>query len=93
MCKIAEDIQGGLGDGVSDSSVDPVQLAKGIKVELEHTSDFLEAKEIAKDHLMEDPEYYDRLAEMEEEAAEEQAEKEEERRDAMSFLQAIDNIS
>lgn len=38
------------------------QLDKGIKVELEHTSDPDVAREIALDHLAEDPEYYDKLA-------------------------------
>lgn len=38
----------------------------GIKVEMEHTSDPDIAKEIALDHLTEDPEYYTHLAEMEE---------------------------
>lgn len=37
------------------------QLAKGIGVELEHTSDRATAKEIALDHLAEFPDYYDRL--------------------------------
>lgn len=37
------------------------QLAKGIKVELEHTSDKAVAKEIALDHLAEFADYYDRL--------------------------------
>jgi len=36
-------------------------LKKGIEVELEHTSDESIAKEIAIDHLWEDPEYYDKL--------------------------------
>lgn len=38
------------------------QLIKGIKVELEHTSDKKVAKEIALDHLSELPDYYDRLS-------------------------------
>ena len=38
------------------------ELAKGIEVELEHTSDPKIAKEIALDHLFEDPRYYTRLA-------------------------------
>lgn len=38
------------------------QLAKGIKVELEHTSHKDVAREIALDHLAEDPKYYDKLA-------------------------------
>lgn len=37
------------------------QLAKGIKVELEHTEDLALAREIALDHLNEFPDYYDRL--------------------------------
>jgi hypothetical protein len=41
------------------------QLAKGIKVELEHTSDREVAKEIAMDHLGELPDYYDRLEQAE----------------------------
>lgn len=41
------------------------QLQKGIKVELEHTSDAAVAKEIALDHLKELPDYYDRLESIE----------------------------
>ena len=41
------------------------QLSKGIKVELEHTSDEDVAKEIALDHLAEYPDYYDRLEQVE----------------------------
>ena len=37
------------------------QLEKGIRVELEHTTDKKVAKEIALDHLNELPDYYDRL--------------------------------
>ncbi len=37
------------------------QLDKGIKVELEHTNDKKVAKEIALDHLKEDPNYYTKL--------------------------------
>ena len=42
------------------------QLEKGIKVESEHTTDKAIAKEIAMDHLFEDPKYYDKLANMKE---------------------------
>ena len=42
------------------------QLAKGIKAELEHTSDRKISKEIALDHLNELPDYYDRLEQVEE---------------------------
>jgi len=42
------------------------QLKKGIKVEMEHTTEEMIAVEIAKDHLMEDPSYYDKLKAIEE---------------------------
>jgi len=38
------------------------QLEMGLKVEMEHTDDTTKAREIALDHLMEDPEYYTKLA-------------------------------
>jgi hypothetical protein len=38
------------------------QLTKGIKVEMEHTKDRDVAKEIAMDHLFEDPNYYNKLS-------------------------------
>ena len=41
------------------------QLAKGIKVEMEHTKDKAKAREIAMDHLWEHPNYYDRLEKIE----------------------------
>jgi len=41
------------------------KLMKGIKVEMEHTTDVRFAAEIAMDHLWEDLEYYDKLAKME----------------------------
>lgn len=41
------------------------QLNKGIKVEMEHTDDKNMAKEIAMDHLWEDPNYYDKLKKVE----------------------------
>jgi len=42
------------------------QLQKGIRVEKEHTSHPSVAKEIALDHLQEEPDYYDRLKKAEE---------------------------
>ena len=42
------------------------QLEKGIKVEAEHTTDKAIAREIAMDHLFEDPKYYDKLSKIEE---------------------------
>jgi hypothetical protein len=56
-----ERLVGGLGDYRPDSDFDPVQLARGIKVEMEHTNDPQVAKEIAKDHLTEDKLYYIKL--------------------------------
>ena len=38
---------------------------KGTTIETEHTSNKEMAKEIAKDHLFEDPKYYTKLAKME----------------------------
>lgn len=58
-------IPGGKADGKSDSAFKPMLLEQGKQVESEHTSDPATAKEIAKDHLAEDPKYYDKLAEME----------------------------
>ena len=42
-----------------------VQLSKGIKVEMEHTKSKSRAKDIAMDHLSEDPHYYDKLEKIE----------------------------
>jgi len=42
----------------------PLELAKGVKHELEHTDDHRIALEIAKDHLAELPDYYTRLEAM-----------------------------
>jgi hypothetical protein len=41
------------------------QLNAGIKVETEHTDNLKQAKEIAMDHLWEDPKYYDKLKKIE----------------------------
>jgi hypothetical protein len=41
------------------------QLSKGIEVEMEHTKDRTKAREIAMDHLYEDPKYYDKLKKIE----------------------------
>lgn len=59
---IKELIKGGIADGMSDELFDSVELEKGIKVELEHTDNEMIAKEIAKDHLAEDPNYYKKLS-------------------------------
>jgi hypothetical protein len=70
-----EEIKGGLADGkdiediaaMHDVDMDTMfeQLQKGVRVEMEHTSEMMVALEIAMDHLFEDPFYYDKLANME----------------------------
>jgi len=61
-------VPGGLADKKDESDFDPKALAKGMRVELEHTDDENLAKEIAMDHLVEDPDYYEKLEKMEQDA-------------------------
>jgi len=71
-----EVIKGGLSSGMSledlakkhSVSIEDLksQLEMGMKVEMEHTSDEDMAREIAMDHLTEDPEYYTKLKDIEE---------------------------
>ena len=64
--RLAEDrLPGGLGDTKKPADFDEEQLAKGVKVEMEHTDDPAIAREIAMDHLTEDSLYYDKLEEVE----------------------------
>lgn len=59
-------IPGGLAPGgACPPGVDPRQLRRGIKVEREHTTSAAVAREIACDHLTEDPRYYTKLATIE----------------------------
>lgn len=60
-----EQIGGGLAQGKSPSDFDAKSLAEGTMVETEHTDDFFVAVEIAMDHLEEDPNYYAKLATIE----------------------------
>lgn len=53
---------------VTMEDVDPEELALGISVEMEHTTNIMIAIRIALDHLAEIPDYYTRLLAMEEEA-------------------------
>jgi hypothetical protein len=55
----------GRGGDFPDNYFDPIQLEKGIRVEMEHTDDPEVAKIIAKGHLYEFSDYYDYLDEME----------------------------
>ena len=50
--------------GVSVEQIE-AQVEKGIKVEMEHTSNEESAKKIALDHLAEVPDYYDKLKQVE----------------------------
>ena len=54
--------------GITVADVDSDELAMGIKVEMEHTSDPETARRIATDHLAELDDYYTRLKKMEAEA-------------------------
>ena len=76
MSKLKEDkVPGGLAAGMTLNdiaekhgiSVDLLvaEFKKGISVEMEHTTDREVAKEIALDHLFEDPKYYTKLIDME----------------------------
>lgn len=63
-------IPGGLADKGAPKGLDPKQLEMGIKVEMEHTDDPAVAREIALDHLTEDPKYYTKLKQVKKTAAE-----------------------
>lgn len=54
-------LKGGKGDKLTPDQVNYYEFKKGWKHELEHTDDIDKAKEIALDHLAEDPMYYTRL--------------------------------
>lgn len=55
---------------VSTSEIQ-AQIRKGVRIEMEHTSDKEKATEIATDHVSEFPDYYDRLEKMENKASKE----------------------
>lgn len=59
--KTEDKLPGGIADDAKDSQFDSKQLEMGSQHEMEHTSDPEKAKEIAKDHLSEDPKYYTNL--------------------------------
>jgi len=58
-------VHGGFADKKPRSDFDPKAVAKGAKVEMEHTNTKDLAKEITRDHLSEFPTYYEALDEME----------------------------
>lgn len=57
----ADKIPGGLADGAEPEDYEADSLLKGVQEELEHTTDYDMAMEIAMDHLEEDEQYYDKL--------------------------------
>jgi len=61
-------LPGGLADKMRDAVFAASALKAGTKVEMEHTDDPQLAKEVAKDHLAEDPQYYKKLRKMEKKA-------------------------
>jgi hypothetical protein len=63
--KASDLIHGGKADGKPASDFPQDQIAKGMKVEREHTNNPAIAKEISSDHLSEDPAYYTHLKAME----------------------------
>lgn len=58
-------LPGGKGDNAKPDQFDKDQVARGMKVEMEHTNDPQIALEITLDHLSEDPVYYSKLATVE----------------------------
>jgi len=65
--KFAQIMTGGLSKG-EKKDVDQEELKAGIKVEIEHVDDEDVAEKIARDHLVEIPNYYTLLKKMEDEA-------------------------
>lgn len=67
------DLRPGRSQGKDPASFDKKELAKGTKVEYEHTRKTEVAKEIAKDHLAERPDYYKKLKRLEDSPVEKTA--------------------
>ena len=65
LVKAKDKIPGGRADKGRPKGATDAQVAKGVAHEMEHTNDPDIAREIAHDHLAEDPRYYDKLAAME----------------------------
>ena len=71
-----DQISGGLSDAKPDDQFDLEEVEKGVKVEMEHTNDKDKAREIAKDHLAENKDYYKKLDIMEKSELKEMEKKE-----------------
>jgi hypothetical protein len=61
-------LKGGKADKIPPSAFPAQKVEAGAKVESEHTSNPQVAKEIARDHLTEDTNYYEKLKKMEKKA-------------------------
>ena len=61
----ADILHGGQADNIPDSAFPKKELAEGQKHEHEHTNNDQIADEIAKDHLQEDPKYYEKVKKIE----------------------------
>lgn len=61
-------LHGGKADHMSESEFDSKDVEEGAKHELEHTKNIEIAREIAMDHLAEDPDYYKKLNKVEAES-------------------------
>lgn len=64
----ADILPGGLADNKTNEDFDQEELDEGIAVELEHTNNPAIAAEIARDHLTEDKDYYEKLEKIEKSA-------------------------
>lgn len=58
-------LHGGKADNMPDECFEKKELKKGMRHEAEHTKKKAIQKEIAKDHLAEDPKYYEHLEKVE----------------------------
>ena len=66
--KHKDQLKGGLADNMDPLGFDMKSLLKGMRIEREHTKDLNITRELAMDHLTEDPKYYDKLEKMEKSA-------------------------
>lgn len=82
---IKDKLPGGTADGMDPNDFDRVMLEEGIAHEMEHTKDRDIAREIAMDHLTEDPQYYKKQGTIEKESKDEKRERED-KEDVGDFL-------
>lgn len=67
MNEMDDYLRGGHADFKADGKFNKKELQRGISHELEHTDNVEIAKEIAKDHLIDDKDYYKKLEKLEKE--------------------------